>query len=207
MTRLNRLGGIFVSPKATLGYVSTHPDLLLPCLTLLAWLVIPYAVTHAISGPRAVWILSAVIGVAISGIAFILLFVVKGSILWLLSKFFGGKARFYHLFCIIAYAHFPTFFRELTENAVKVVKPWFQFPTGLKALFPNLTLSNPTSHALVSTLLGRIEIFHLWSLSLTILGVYIVFKFRLWKATVVIFLWEMLSYAFLTCIELLKGVD
>jgi hypothetical protein len=175
---------------------------------LLAWLVIPYVAANAISGPHTAWIiLIVVIGVAIFGIAFILLFAVKGSILWILGKFLGGKTHFYSLFCIVAYAHFPIFLRELTENAVKVVKPWFQFPTDLKALFPNLTLNNPISQALVSTLLSRIEIFSLWSLSLTILGIYLTFKFRLWKATVVIFLWEMLYYAFLTCIELLKGVD
>jgi hypothetical protein len=39
MTRFHRLGGMFVSPKATLEYVSAHPDLRLPFMLILVWLI------------------------------------------------------------------------------------------------------------------------------------------------------------------------
>jgi len=126
--------------------------------------------------------------------------------LWLLGKLFEGKARFYSLLCVAAYAHFPLFLRGLAANAIRVMDPGIELHTGLRALFPNLMLGSPTSQLLVSTFLSHIDIFTLWSLSLTILGIWLVSKFRLWKATAVVFLWWMVWYGLVVGIELIINI-
>jgi hypothetical protein len=203
MTKLDQLGGTFVSPRSTLEYMSRHPDVL-PWLAALAWLVIPAAMMNAIPGPGAdptTWV--PVIDLVAGFGALILFFAVKGGALWLLGKAFGGKARFYPLLCVAAYTHFPLLLQGLVTNAIRVIDPGFELHIGLRALFPNLTMPSPISQLLVSTFLSHIEIFTLWSLSLTILGVWLVFRFRVWKATVVVLLWWIVWFALVIGTELL----
>jgi hypothetical protein len=203
MTKLDQLGGTFVSPRSTLEYVSRHPNLL-PWLAALIWLVFPAAMMNIIPGPGAeatsrIPVIELTAGFG----SIILFFAVKGGALWLLGKAFGGKARFFPLLCVAAYAHLPLLLRVLANNAIRVTDPEFELHIGLGALFPNLTMPSPMSQLLVSTFLSHIEIFTLWSLFLTVLGIWLVFRFRVWKATAVVLLWWVVWFVFVIGIELL----
>lgn len=207
MTKLDQLGGTFVSPRSTLEYVSQHPNLL-PWLAALVWLVIPAAMMNIIPGPGAeptsrIPVIELTAGFG----AIILFFAVKGGALWLLGRLFGGKARFFPLLCVAAYAHFPILLRGLATNALKVESPGFELHIGLRALFPNLTMPGPISQLLVSTFLSHVEIFTLWSLVLTVLGVWLVFRFRVWKAITIGLLWWAVWFALVVGGELLINSD
>lgn len=123
--------------------------------------------------------------------------------MWLLRKSFGGRTRFYFLLCVAAYAQFPLLLRGLATNSVRAIEPGIEPPTGLRALFPNLTMPSPTLQLLVSTFLSHIEIFTLWSLSLVILGIWLVFRFQVWKAAIVVLLWWTVWFALVIWTELL----
>lgn len=158
MPWLRRLGGTIISPRTTLGYLADHPDWRAPVFLIL--------ITNLISLLPIIRF-SVIAIVTIGIIAACLVWVVKAGGIWLLAKLFRGEGKFYPFLSVIGYTMLPSFLQRFVFS-------WLYM--GSSPLSPVLGLR------LALSLISWAFLF--WTLGLTILGISVVSKFRLWKAAI-----------------------
>jgi len=165
MPWLRRLGGIIVSPRTTLGYLAYHPDWRVPFFLML---IATFISLLPIIGFNTVVMVSLISGTA--GIC--LLWVFRTCGILLLAHLLRGKGKFYPLLSIIGYTTLPSLLWRIVNSS-----QWIR-------MTPVLQL--PIAFSIISWA------FSVWTLGLTILGISIVSKLRLWKAAIVVCLFVLL---------------
>jgi len=201
-SRLECLGGVIVSPIKTFEHLASNPQWLLPLIVLTLYVLVVFvakmtamsvftmlSVGREIELPgKSVFMLAAM--VVSQGMIFVMgvvaAVVVLGAMtgaLYAILRAFRTKPRFYALLSAIAYAEFVP---RLIGASVKELVPLFtgkltlwgeDIPTGIAPIF-----SEFDTPVLIQTLLGRIEIFHLWSFALVAIAVRFVGKVASEKA-------------------------
>ncbi len=188
---LSRLGGMLLSPKSTLAYVKAHPDWLVPYLIMGNLALVP-VISDFLTGLFRLQMIALFSSVMVL-ILILVFWGVRAGVIWLLGRICGGKAHFYPLLCVLGYADFPKFLRNLLINGLTVIGWQVRIPS-LATFIP---LDPPSPYPSSSfVLISSIEPFGLWALALMILGIALIFGFRAGKAIAIGILYWVLSHLF-----------
>ena len=207
--RRERLGGILLSPGTTLQQVVGQPDWVGPfflvlvsalviSMTKIGWML-PVMGGSGRGMPGSMRLVMTIV-VPLFMMAGILVFsygawLARVGLIWLLARISGERVRLYPLLSVVGYAKLPemllggivmacAFSLGLAESSCH----WpITTVTSLGSLFPNLA-AGP-----LRILLGAIELFGLWSLVLTIVGVQRVYGFPMRKAAFIVILYWILA--------------
>ena len=126
---------------------------------------------------------------------------IRAGAIWILSRLAGERASFYALFSVVGYAYIPQVLLTALVMAGAVGFGLVKFsvadissmvpPTSALWLLPEGTVDSPVARSLIA----QIELFALWSLVLTIIGVQRVYAFNMSKAAAVVLLYWVLEIA------------
>ena len=209
--RRDRLGGVLLSPASTLQEVAGQPEWVGPFFLLLV-----SALIGALAGigmflkmlagasglPFATMIVMAAMSLLTVLIAAFASWFIRTGGIWLLARLSGAKTRFYPLLSVTGYAFLPELLAAVLMFFVLIFGQ-AQFPslspampTSLAGLFPDLVKgSGPPglANTPLAVLLTRIELFALWSLALTAVGLQRVYGFSMRKAGILSALYWILA--------------
>jgi len=190
-SRLECLGGVIVSPIKTFEYLATKPQWLLPLIILALWVLLGYVLKSAMlvgtmfpamigqmgGGDTSAQVpvyANVLVGIFFGAIEWLFgaigtvaVFLAMAGILYLLTMAFRAKPYFYPLAATLAYAEFVP---RLARASVREVIPLFTgnfslirptLPTGILEIFGKTDFPS-----LLQPLLGRVELFHIWSFAL-----------------------------------------
>jgi len=193
-SRLECLGGVIVSPVGTFKHLASKPQWVFPLIVLVLWVLVGSvirkfvisvtALTGVMSkasgagGPlAAVGALGAGASVSFTMLVLevggvLVLLTAMAAVLYILSRAFKLKPRFYPLLSTLAYAEFmPKLVRISLKEFVPLLTGNFrlisrELPTGV------LQIANAAEFPLFLRLpLARIELFHIWSFVLVAISV------------------------------------
>jgi Yip1-like protein len=210
---LERIIGVFVSPKATFEDINRKPDWLVPAiLIVLVALVVTYVFTsHADmlelirnqieksgkTAPPDEALQSAVkFSVIISYVSVVVIVplvmvVVSGILFGVFSFIFGVETTFKKIFAANAYASMPSLLKSVIAIPILFVKQPSEFGNPADVVQSNLSILFDPSNKVLFTFGKMIDLFTIWFLIVLAIGVAGVSKNLTVKKslTVIIVLW------------------
>ena len=211
--RRGRLGGVLLSPGDTFREVAAQPDWVGPFfLVLVSSLLISVTMTGKMLSamgdfgggmpggmPIVMMTVMPLLMMAAALIFSYLAWLVRAGLIWAFARITGEQTPFYPLLSVVGYALVPEMLLGGIVMACAVVFGMVQLstfymmsslsmPTSLAGLFSGLAVGNDPIRAL----LWEIELFSLWSLVLTIVGVQRVYGFPMGKAGIIVVLYWLL---------------
>jgi hypothetical protein len=200
LQRRSELGGLLLSPTSTLAKLIARPDwtwafALFAIYGLLLLLGI-FGQTIGAVGP------AMLLPVAFLGAFLMMLFVyftwvIRTLLIWVIARLCGERANFSLVLCTVGYAFMPeallggpvialtTVFTEGTMGNSLIATS----PLSLAYLMPALAASGP----FVGSIVNQIDLFYLWSLALTALGIERIFATSRNKAALIVVCYWALS--------------
>jgi len=190
-SRLECLGGVIVSPIKTFEYLATKPQWLFPLIILVLWVLVDFVLRTAMflgtmfpammaqmgggdTGAHAPVYARVLMGMFFGSIECLFATIGTGAVLlamagvlYLLAMAFRAKPHFYPLAAALTYAEFvPRLARASVGEVIPLITGNFSFiqptlPSGVLEIF-----SETIFPSLLRPLLGRIELFHIWSFAL-----------------------------------------
>ena len=206
---LKRVGGILVSPGATLEEVAKRPDWVIPCIFLLIWPVF-FALIYSSSLTGGM-----ILGLAIDLAIMAGLWAVESGVIWSFGRTPGGGTRFYAVLSVLGYAFFPMFVMGMLGTVLRLSetlyllygKLWINttlsFHLRRMGMLRTLYSGSPTWVITWSAIIDSIEIFNLWSFCLVLLGIRSVFGFGVWRAAAFTFLYWIVYVTFFIIVKLM----
>ena len=211
--RRGRLAGVILSPGDTFREVAAQPDWVGPFfLVLLSSLLISVTITGKMltvmgdfgGGMQgglqiALTMLPPLLLMAAALIFSYLAWLIRAGLIYAFAEFAGERKPCYPLLSVVGYALVPEVllggivmacaigFGLVQVNSLREMS--LTMPTSLAGLFSGLAVGNDPIRAL----LGEIEVFSLWSLGLTIVGVQRVYGFRMGTAGIIVVLYWLLA--------------
>jgi len=220
-SRLECLGGVIVSPVKTFEHLAAKPQWFLPLIIIILYTLVNSVVPMVANIVAILPTMIKQFGDAaagefrISGIVFfssfslaiyvVVTFIVfMGMVvaLYAITRIFKIRPSFYALASTLAYAEFAP---RLISTCIKKFIPLLtgkgqmfmpEIPTGIAPIFSEFDVP-----ILVEALLGRIELFHLWSFALVAIAVRFVARVTGERAMLI----TLLYWA--VCILAVAGVD
>jgi hypothetical protein len=213
--RSELLGGVLVAPTRTLQMVAGAPDWVGPIVVVvIATLVTTVAFTGRIvsemggmfgGAPGAfqmvMMIAMPVVGLLGGFVATLIGWTIRTGAIWVLARIVGERANFRSLFAVVGYAYIPQLLLGSLVTAVSIgfgamefsmsSTPDMAVPTSLLWFLPAGTADSTA----MQHLLGQIELFALWSLVITAIGVRQVYPFSMTKSAVVVAIYWIVSTA------------
>ena len=211
-SRSERVGAVIVAPQRAFQGVAAEPDWVGP---FFAMLVAGLVLSVGFIGKMLPDIgddfpgqlrLPMMIGLPV----FIFLFglvssvacwAIRAGAIWIIARLAGKHASYRSLFSVVGYAYIPQVLLAALVMAGAVGFGFVEFsvadisnavpPTSLLWLLPEGTVNAPVAKSLTA----QIELFALWSLALTIIGVQRVYAFDMSKAAAVVLLYWILDIA------------
>ena len=208
--RSERVGAVLIAPQRAFHGVTAEPDWVGPFFTVLvAGLILSVAFISKVlpdvgSDMPGALRLPMMIGLPI----FIFLFglvsslagwTIRAGSIWIIARLAGKRAGFDSLFSVVGYAYIPQVLLAALDMAAAVGFGFVEFsvadisssvpPTSLLWLLPEGAVNAPVARSLA----GQFELFALWSLALTIIGVQRVYAFNMSKAAAVVLLYWILE--------------
>ena len=120
----------------------------------------------------------------------------RTATIWLVARITGQQTAFFPLFCTVGYASMPEYLLGSVAMVLTVTSGASQTggfissaPTSLGFLLSHETIDNP----LLSSIVGSIELFHLWSLVLIVLGLQRLFAISRNQAAIIVVVYWMIS--------------
>ena len=212
--RRGRLGGILVSPGRAFQQVAEQPEWVGPFfLILVSVLILSVAMIGTMlaqmggdlgggmPGPMKIVMM---IGIPLFMLVSLLVgsfiaWFIRVGVIWILARISGERTRLYPLLSVVGYAYLPEMVLgslvmagALSFGLVQISMSGTSsvlMPTSMAGIFPALAAaSDPLRH-----LLEEVELFGLWSLMLTIVGVQRLYGFRMLKSAVIVILYWILT--------------
>jgi hypothetical protein len=196
---LQRVIGIFSSPKSVFQYIDEKPDLVLSLLIpVIATILVSIAsITISFRSPQYLEAMkkmpesmstamkygAPIIG-GIFGIVFMLIIIlIKAGIIHVIAPFLNGKGSFKKVVCVLGYSSAPLLIFGVLSIIYMFLNPndYIPFTASLGMIY-TVEKVGIFWYSLYSSL----DLFAFWSLGLSIAGVGIVYKFSWKKAAVII---------------------
>lgn len=209
------MGGVLVAPTRTLKAVAGAPDWVGPIVAIvIATLVTTVAFTGRIVSEMGgmfggapgelqmvMMIAMPVVGLLGGFVTTLIGWTIRTGAIWVLARIVGERANFRSLLAVVGYAYIPQLLLGSLVTAVSIgfgaiefsmsSRPDMAVPTSLLWFLPEGAAdSMATQH-----LLGQIELFALWSLVITAIGVRQVYPFSTTKSAVVVAIYWIVSTA------------
>lgn len=208
--RRHSLGQLLVAPREAMQRVAEKPDWGVPALAVISGtliVTIPIAAKLAVQfmgiGPGRMALLGGLIAMPAFTIVASLLFemgswVVRTGGLLVLARAFGGRVPFLTLLAVVGYALIPESLFSAILLAVNLhfgvlsaSGMWAHGSANLAHLLPDLA----SSRASMGALLAEIDLFSIWSLILSVIGVQRLYRWPAEKAAVVVGIYWLLAAA------------
>jgi hypothetical protein len=200
---LQRVFGIFTSPRSVFEYIDEKPDMILSLLipVIVTILVAIAAITMGFRSPEALERMKnmsesmsmftkygAPIILAIFGTVFVLIIIlIKAGIIHVIAPFLNGKGEFKKVVCVLGYSLVPALIFGVLSVIYMLLNPndYIPFTASLGMIY-----TAEKSGYLWNAFYQNFDLFQFWSMGLTILGVSIVYKFS-WKkaAAIILVMW------------------
>lgn len=204
--RRDILGGLLLSPGSTLDDLVARPDWVGPLflVTTMGLLILLGMLAQAgqlIAGmPIAALILTFPIAVGCMLALVYALWLGRAATIWLAARTTGQQTAFFPLLCTVGYASMPEYLLGSVAMVLTIASGASQAsgfvsstPTSLGFLLSHETMGNP----LLSSIASNIELFHLWSLALIVLGLQRLFAIsRNQAAIIVVVYWTVSALIF-----------
>jgi hypothetical protein len=196
---LQRVIGIFTSPKSVFAYIDEKPDMVLSLLVpvIATILVAIAAITMQFRSPQYLETMkkmsesmstgmkygASIIG-TIFGMVFVLVVIlIKAGIIHVIAPFLNGKGSFKKVVCVLGYSSAPLLIFGVLSIIYMLLNPndYIPFTASLGMIY-----TAEKSGFLWNAFYQNFDLFAFWSMGLTIFGVAIVYKFSWKKAAVII---------------------
>jgi hypothetical protein len=196
---LQRVFGIFTSPKSVFQYIDEKPDLILSLLIpVIATILVSIAsIMISFRSPQYLEAMkkmpesmstvmkygAPIIG-AIFGIVFVLIILlIKAGIIHVIAPFLNGKGSFKKVVCVLGYSSVPLLIFGVLSIIYMLLNPndYIPFTASLGMVYTVEKVG-----IFWYSLYSSIDLFAFWSLWLSIAGVAIVYKFSWKKAAIII---------------------
>lgn len=148
-------------------------------------------VQQAMSVSGAMMLPMSIIGVIL--VTFLIV-IVEAGVLHLLMKMFGGKGKFRHARAVVAWTGLITTLGSLVKLPLMIVKNNMVVETGPSLFFKNLEPSDR-----LFKLLSGFDIFYIWAMVVTAVGVSVVYRVsrsKSWVAVAILWILMILAMTF-----------
>jgi hypothetical protein len=227
MNVVQRIMGVFFSPKKVFEYLREKPSWLVPFMLICVIAVISnilvrdFAIQEQIERVQMSQQLTdeqkdqivenmqksatggrAMVGTILTPV-FILIMLIVVSALFLFSgnTIFGGQACFGQVLGMYAHAGLIAIPAAIVKIPIMLIKQSTKVQTSLAAVMPS-----GTEQSLLYRLLAKVDIFTIWELILVIIGISVIYRFTNKKAaTLVLVLWAIWIAISLALGSLLPG--
>jgi hypothetical protein len=200
---LQRVIGIFSSPKSVFEYIDEKPDMILSLLipVVATILIAIAAITVSFRSPQYLEAMkkmpesmstamkygAPIIG-GIFGIVFvIIILLIQAGIIHVIAPFLNGKGSYKKVVCVLGYSSAPLLIFGVLSLIYMFLNPndYIPFTASLGMIFTIEKVG-----LFWNKLYSSFDLFHFWSLGLTILGISVVYKFS-WKkaAAIILVMW------------------
>ncbi|MFB3897954.1 MAG: Yip1 family protein [bacterium] len=200
---LQRVFGIFTSPKSVFQYIDEKPDLILSLLipviatilVMISGAIIGFRSPEALDGMKdlsesasMMVKYGATIVISIFSVIFAVVFIlIQAGIIHVIAPFLNGKGNFKSLVCVLAYASAPLLIFGVISLAYLFLNPnvYIPFTASLGMIYTAEKVG-----FIWNAFYQSFDLFRFWSMGLTIAGVTIVYKFN-WKkaAAIILVMW------------------
>lgn len=189
-SRLESLGGVITSPVKTFEHLALSPQWLLPLVIILLWVLVGFQIKMGVISfmgmarfADEIGTLASLVAMLFSGIMFfaglaimggavVVVLIAMAGVLYFIAKALKFSPRYYPLVTSLAYAEFvPRLVKTSLEEFIPLFSGEVSFsgtelPTGILTI-----LSEAEIPSLLQPLLGRIELFHIWSFVLVAISI------------------------------------
>lgn len=196
---LQRVFGMFTSPREVFKYIDEKPDLIRALLipVLGAAMVSIAAIVQNFRNPQYIEAMKkmpesmsnvmkyggSIIG-AIFGIVFMLIILlIQAGIIHVIAPFLNGKSTFKKLICVLGYSSVPTLVLGVISLIYIAINQTDYIPFSASL---GLFFTQEKAGLYWYALSRSIDLFSFWSMGLVILGVSIIYKFNWKKAAAII---------------------
>jgi hypothetical protein len=150
--------------------------------------------------PEVFMLTTIYIGLVTASLAPLFIVIFKGLITHGITRLFDGKGRMKQSFSVIAFAYFIGVFGELIRTIIGLLTGSYLVTTSLASVVPNLEFNTPLYNVLV-----QFDVFSIWYLAVSMIGISIVHRISKGKAAVAVFgPWGILV-VYHTVMALIKG--
>ncbi|AWI05502.1 Yip1 family protein [Clostridium drakei] len=206
---LKTLIGVVISPKETMEKVNENPKVwryLIPItiIQLIATIVeLPKLISYTISQTQEMTNVSQAalpmikIGVVISGIIGALIMpalaaLISSALIKLIASITKENGSFKNLYCINLLAYVPVLIGLILAAIIMI----FTEPQNVKNVSTSFTLflsSSVDTKSGIYKLFSSIDFFYIWSSILAVIGTSVVFKMKIKKAAIIVFVIYIVS--------------
>lgn len=198
----SRILSIFTNPKKAMEDIAARPTVLVPILLslvifallnvarsdLFKELIIAQLEIHMAQNPNTAELSEAALmtsvhsGLIIVSISPLIIIFCKGLVSHGITQLFIGEGKLKASISVIAFSYFIITFGEVIRSIIGILTKNYMVTTSVVSAFPNLAMDTP-----LYTLLGSLDVFSIWYLIVSTVGISIIHKISKGKAAVAVF--------------------
>lgn len=207
-----RLLNVFINPKRIMENISVKPTVLIPILMMTAVFLLlniarfdlfkEFSTQQLMDLGRVgnseinelsqeIMMTSLYINTIIASLSPLIGIIFKGAVIFGIVQLFGGKGNFKSNISVVAFSYFILTLGEIIRTIIGLLTETYMVTTSLAAAIPNLQMGTP-----LYVLLGSIDVFSIWYLIVSTVGIAIVNGISKGRAAAAVFIPWLLLIAY-----------
>lgn len=215
-----RMINVFVNPTKVMDDISIKPTMLVAVLLMLVVFTLLNVARldllkeftmeqlelqmaqnpNAVEMPEAFIMTTVYIGLISASLVPLFVVLFKGLITHGITRLFDGKGKMKQSFSVMAFSYFIVVFGEIIRTIIGLLTGSYLVTTSLASVIPNLEFNTP-----LYNLLAQFDVFSIWYLIVSMIGISIVHKISKGKAAVAVFAPWGVFVAYYVVMAMIRG--